>query len=52
MNWRGRPLISYETGITITNEHFKSLPLQRHEFHGDWNYTMKPEQHQLLIIRP
>jgi hypothetical protein len=69
MNWRGRPLTSYqtvvdligstttrtgltiraeldhnhyETGITITNKHFKSLPIQRHEFHGDWNYTMKP----------
>jgi hypothetical protein len=34
----------YETGITITNKHFKSLPIQRHEFHGDWNYTMNPEQ--------
>jgi hypothetical protein len=33
----------YETGITITNKHFKSLPIQRHEFHGDWNYTMKSE---------
>lgn len=70
MNWRGRPLTSYqtivdligstttrtgltinaeldhnhyETGITITDKHFKSLPIQRHEFHGDWNYTMKPQ---------
>jgi hypothetical protein len=70
MNWRGRPLTSYQTvvdligstttrtgltiraelddnhyqtGITITDKHFKSLPLQRHEFHGDWNYTMKPQ---------
>jgi hypothetical protein len=70
MNWRGRPLTSYqtivdligstttrtgltiraeldhnhyETGITITNKHFKSLPIQHHEFHGDWNYTMKPQ---------
>ena len=34
----------YETGITITNKHFKSLPIRRHEFHGDWNYTMKPEE--------
>jgi hypothetical protein len=70
MNWRGRPLTSYqaivdligstttragltinaeldnnhyETGITITNKHYKSLPIQRHEFHGEWNYTMKPQ---------
>jgi hypothetical protein len=69
MNWRGRPLTSYqtvvdligsttrtgltiraeldhnhyETGTTITNKHFKSLPIERHEFHGDWNCTMEPQ---------
>lgn len=70
MNWRGRPLTSYqtvvdligstttrsglriraeldhnayETGITITDRHFKNLPIQRHEFHPDWNYTITPE---------
>jgi hypothetical protein len=20
-----------------------ALPIDRHEFHGDWNYTLKPE---------
>jgi len=67
MNWRGRPLASYqtivdligstttrtgltiradldhnayETGIAITDKHFKTLPIKRHEFHPDWNYTV------------
>jgi len=71
MNWRGRPLASYqtivdligstttrtgltiradldhnayETGITITDRHLKTLPIERHEFHPDWNYTMIPNK--------
>jgi hypothetical protein len=31
---------AYETGITIPDRHFKTLPIQRHEFHPDWNYTI------------
>ena len=34
---------AYETGITITDKHFKTLPIQRHEFHPDWNYTITPK---------
>jgi hypothetical protein len=71
MNWRGRPLTTYQTivdligstttrtglkihaeldynayatGITITEKHFKTLPLERHDFHPDWNYTMNPNK--------
>lgn len=69
LNWRGRPLTTYQTivsliantttstGLTvqceidpgiyptkikITNRQRKNVPITRHEFHGDWNYTIKP----------
>jgi hypothetical protein len=69
MNWRGRPLISlativsliastrtktglrvrceldkgrYPKGIKIPNEQMAKINLQRHSFHGDWNYTIHP----------
>jgi len=34
---------AYERGITITDKQIATLdatPLHRHEFHGDWNYTL------------
>ena len=37
---------SYPTGIKISNNEMKTLDdngvLTRHEFHGDWNYTLQP----------
>ena len=69
INWRGRPLTSYEVivnligstrtrkGLTvrsvldtnqyekgkkISDEEMKKINILRHEFHGDWNYTIKP----------
>jgi hypothetical protein len=69
INWRGKPLTSYQAvinliaatttssglkvyarldendypkGIKITNKQMAALNLHRHEFHGDWNYTIKP----------
>lgn len=69
-NWRGRPLVSYQTivqliaatttkaGLTVRSEldtnlypkgrkvadaDMNALNLQRHTFHGDWNYTIKPQ---------
>jgi transposase len=70
MNWRGRPLISYEVivstiaatttraGLTVTAELdtgryprgvkisdtiMGTLPLSRHGWHGEWNYTLAPQ---------
>jgi transposase len=31
----------YQKGIKVTDHEMKQLPLVRHEFHGDWNYTIK-----------
>ena len=69
MNWRGRPLTSYEIvvaliantrtqaglrvtaeldtarfplGRTATTRDLAALSLQRHVFHGEWNYSLKP----------
>jgi hypothetical protein len=33
---------SYPTGIEITDAQIAALPLRRHRFHGDWNYTLNP----------
>jgi len=32
---------SYETGIKVSDEEFATITLQRHKFHGDWNYTIR-----------
>ena len=33
---------TYDTKIKVTNQELASLRLQRHQFHGDWNYTISP----------
>ena len=33
---------TYDTKIKVTDEELASLRLQRHKFHGDWNYTISP----------
>ena len=69
MNWRGKPLESYETivsligstttrkglkvksvldeneyvkGIVVDAKQLKTVNIFPHEFHGEWNYTIKP----------
>lgn len=69
-NWRGQPLLDYETivnliartttakglqvtcrldrrkyptGRIVTDEAFAKVNLTRNSFHGDWNYTIKPD---------
>ena len=34
---------SYPTGIKVSNAEMDALPLTRHDWHGDWNYTLRPE---------
>jgi transposase len=31
---------SYPTGATFSDAHMAALPITRHAFHGDWNYTL------------
>ena len=69
MNWRARPLVSYQVivdliastttetglkvlceldldaypkGVVVTDQQMASLNITRGEFHGEWNYTLKP----------
>jgi transposase len=34
---------SYPTGVKISDAHMAALPLHRHHWHGDWNYTLHPQ---------
>jgi hypothetical protein len=69
-NWRGRPLVSYQTivqliaatttdtglkvqceidpkiypaGVKVTDAEMDAINIRRHEFHGEWNYTIRPK---------
>lgn len=33
----------YPTKIKLTDQQKESIPLVRHEFHGDWNYAIEPQ---------
>jgi hypothetical protein len=33
---------TYPTGIKVSNAQMAALPISRHPFHGDWNYTLHP----------
>jgi transposase len=43
---------SYDTGVKISDEQLASLPLDRHGWHGDWNYTLRPEHPRLPAAAP
>jgi hypothetical protein len=34
----------YETGITVSDEELEHLHLTRAKFHGEWNYSIKPQR--------
>ncbi len=71
LNWRGKPLTSYEIvvnligsattdkglkvkseldkntyekGIKVPDEDFKKINLIKDKFHGEWNYTIRPDR--------
>jgi hypothetical protein len=33
----------YPTGVKVTDEELAAVPIRRHEFHGEWNYTIAPD---------
>jgi transposase len=33
---------TYPTGIKISDQEMAALPVTRHDWHGDWNYTLRP----------
>jgi hypothetical protein len=34
----------YETGIKVSDEEFAQVLLKKSDFHGDWNYTIRPHR--------
>ena len=32
----------YPSGVTVTDAQLATVRLERHRFHGDWNYTIHP----------
>ena len=36
---------AYDIGVKISNRQMDALPLTRHDWHGDWNYTLRPEDY-------
>ncbi len=32
----------YPTGVKVTDKELAAVPVTKHKFHGDWNYTLKP----------
>ena len=33
----------YKKGIKVTDEELRQVELNKHQFHGEWNYTIKPK---------
>ena len=33
---------SYPKGVEVPDEEFAAINIHRHDFHGEWNYTIKP----------
>ena len=34
---------AYDTGVKVSDRQMDALPLTRHDWHGEWNYTLRPE---------
>ncbi len=32
----------YQTGIKVSDKDLENTPMERHQFHPDWNYTIYP----------
>jgi hypothetical protein len=43
---------SYPLGTTISDQQMADLPITRHDWHGDWNYTLHPAQPGTLGTPP
>jgi len=37
---------TYDTGVRVSDRQHDALPLTRHDWHGEWNYTLRPEEYE------
>jgi Rhodopirellula transposase DDE domain len=42
----------YPTGVQVSDAQMKALPLERHDWHGDWNYTLHPRDYDQPASAP
>jgi hypothetical protein len=35
---------NYATGKKISKKEFRALKIERDDFHGDWNYVLRPRK--------
>jgi transposase len=43
---------AYATGVRISDRQMAALPLDRHAWHGDWNYSVRPEPYAQISDAP
>jgi hypothetical protein len=43
---------SYPDGVKVSDAQMDALPLTRHDWHGDWNYTLHPHDYDLTSGAP
>lgn len=34
---------TYPAGVKVTDDEMDAINILRHKFHGDWNYTIRPQ---------
>ncbi|MBO0809904.1 MAG: ISAzo13 family transposase [Actinobacteria bacterium] len=39
----------YPDGVKVSDQQMDALPLARHDWHGDWNYTLRPEAYDAHV---
>jgi hypothetical protein len=43
---------TYATKVRIRDQQHDALPVTRHDWHGDWNYTLRPETYEHINTDP
>jgi transposase len=43
---------TYDTGVRVSDRQHDALPVTRHDWHGDWNYTLRPEAYHHINPDP
>jgi transposase len=43
---------TYDTGVRVHDRQIAALPLHRHDWHPDWNYTLLPEPFEQVDTEP
>jgi transposase len=43
---------TYQTGIRVSDRQISVLPLHRHDWHPDWNYTLLPQPFEQINTTP